>query len=80
MQYGGSEVLGRKEHKWSGNSNEKKEVTYCSSMRQRRKSNDYFRGLSMLLMGRGRSGKSKRMEGTFKEVIEILGIWLKISL
>lgn len=27
MQYGGYEVLGRKEHQWSGNSNEKKEVT-----------------------------------------------------
>lgn len=80
MQYGGYEVLGRKEHQWSGNSNEKIEVPYCSSMGQRRKNNDYFRGLSRLLMGRGRSGKSKMMKGTFKDVIEILGIWLKISL
>lgn len=55
VQYDGCEVLGRKEDQWSGNSEAKKEVTYCSYVGHRTKTSD-FRGLEMRQapMGGGR--------------------------
>lgn len=38
------------------------------------------RGEAGSLMGRGRVGESKSMKGMFREVTEILGIWVMISL